>query len=140
MATLGGVRTTDETRGYLRRNLDHWDEHGFGLWMFHETDSGSFVGRAGLRHVDIDGADEIELAYAVVPEHQRRGFATEMSAVLVDRAFSTLGLARLVCFTLPSNLASRRVMERAGFAYDRDIVHAGSPHALYRLEAPPSAK
>jgi len=136
MAPLGGVRSDDQTRDYLRHNLDHWDEHGFGLWMFHEIASGAFVGRAGLRHVDIEGIDEVELAYAVRPEHQRRGFATEMSTALVDRAFATLGLAQLVCFTLPSNTPSRRVMEKVGFTYERDIVHANRPHVLYRLESP----
>lgn len=136
MATLGGVRTTEQTKNYLHRNLDHWGEHGFGLWVFHETASGLFVGRAGLRHVEIDGVDEVELAYAVLPEHQRRGFATEMSAALVDRAFATLGVAQLVCFTLPSNAPSRRVMEKVGFAYEHDIVHAGLPHVLYRHERP----
>lgn len=138
MATLGGVRTAGQTKDYLNRNLDHWDEHGFGLWMFHEITSGAFVGRAGLRHVDIEGIDEVELAYAVLPERQRRGFATEMSAALVDRAFAALGLVQIVCFTLPTNAPSRRVMEKVGFTYERDIVHANRPHVLYRLESPRS--
>ncbi len=38
--------------------------------------------------------------------------------------------------TLPTNRASRRVMEKAGFGYERDTVHAGLPHVLYRLPAP----
>ncbi len=36
--------------------------------------------------------------------------------------------------TLPDNLASRRVMGKAGFAYEREIEHAGLPHVLYRRE------
>lgn len=40
--------------------------------------------------------------------------------------------AELVAFTLPHNAASRRVMEKAGFAYERDTEHAGLPHVLYR--------
>jgi RimJ/RimL family protein N-acetyltransferase len=30
-------------------------------------------------------------------------------------------------------VASRRVMEKLGMAYERDVVHAGLPHVLYRL-------
>ena len=41
----------------------------------------------------------------------------------------------LIAFTLPDNLASRRVMEKAGFAYEREILHAGLPHVLYRAPA-----
>jgi RimJ/RimL family protein N-acetyltransferase len=50
-------------------------------------------------------------------------------------AFEDLGLIDVVCFTLPANRASRRVMEKAGFEYERDVVHAGSPHVLYRITA-----
>ena len=35
--------------------------------------------------------------------------------------------------TLPTNEGSRRVMAKAGFTYDRDIVHWDLPHVLYRL-------
>ncbi len=39
----------------------------------------------------------------------------------------------LVCFTRTDNIASRRVMEKAGFRYERDFERAGLPHALYRM-------
>ena len=51
-------------------------------------------------------------------------------------AFDDLGLGEIVAFTLPTNIASRRVMEKSGFAYEREIVHAGLPHVLYRQAAP----
>jgi RimJ/RimL family protein N-acetyltransferase len=41
----------------------------------------------------------------------------------------------LVCFTLTTNHASQRVMEKVGFRYERDVLHAGLPHVLYRLSA-----
>lgn len=36
-------------------------------------------------------------------------------------------------FTLTTNRASERVMAKAGLRRDREIVHAGLPHVLYRL-------
>jgi hypothetical protein len=44
-------------------------------------------------------------------------------------------LADVVCLTLPTNRASQRVMEKAGFGYERDVVHTGLPHVLYRITA-----
>ncbi len=63
MATLGGVRDEEETRQFVRRNLDHWDTHGYGLWIFRDKAEDRFVGRAGLRNVTVGGSDEIEVAY-----------------------------------------------------------------------------
>ena len=140
MATLGGLRDAAKTRRWLRRNLGQWTRRGYGLWMFHAHGDGAFgdrafVGRAGLRHLKIGGAREIELAYALRPEAWGRGLATEMAEAILEIAYRDLGLADLVCFTQPTNLTSRRVMEKAGFLYERDFVYAGLPHRLCRQSA-----
>ena len=93
------------------------------------------MGRGGLRRCEIEGIREVEVAYAVVADRWGQGFATEMAEAAVDAAFRKLKLASVVAFTLPSNKASRGVMEKVGFSYERDIVHADLPHVLYRLAA-----
>lgn len=135
MATLGGTRSDAETRIFLRDNLDHWTQHGFGLFVFRERASGVFVGRGGLRHVEIGGEDEIELAYAVMAAFWRKGLATEMAAALLRLGTEELGVTGIVAFTLTTNMGSRRVMEKLGLRFERDIRHAGLPHALYRSGA-----
>jgi [ribosomal protein S5]-alanine N-acetyltransferase len=133
MATLGGLLSEQETVNYLRDNLDQWDRHGYGMWVFRDRAEGRFVGRAGLLNTRVGGNNEVELAYALVAEYWNRGLATEMAGAILELAFERLGLTDLVCFTLPTNRASRRVMEKAGFRYERDVVHAGLPHVLYRI-------
>ena len=133
MATLGGLRSAAETRRFLQANLAHWKRHGFGLFVFRERASGAFVGRGGLRHVEIDGGKEIELAYAVMADFWRQGLASEMAAAILRVAGDTIGSSDIVAFTLTTNAASRRVMEKLGFRFERDIVHAGLPHVLYRI-------
>jgi RimJ/RimL family protein N-acetyltransferase len=137
MATLGGVRSEEQTREFMAAALEHWERHGFGIWTFRAIADGSFVGRAGLRHVEVGGGHEIELLYAVCAEFWRRGFATEMADALVALGFRTLGQRSLVAFTLPDNRGSRRVMEKSGFRFERDIEWAGAPHVLYRINARP---
>jgi ribosomal-protein-alanine N-acetyltransferase len=133
MATLGGRRSEERTKQFLRTNLGHWDDHGFGLWVFRAASTRTFVGRGGLRHVRIGGADEVELAYAVMPELWGRGLATEMARAVLKIGFEQLALAQLVAFTITTNHASRRVMDKVGFTFERELVHAGLPHVLYRI-------
>jgi ribosomal-protein-alanine N-acetyltransferase len=135
MATLGGLRSDEETARYLRDNLDHWDRYGYGIWALRDRTDGRFVSRAGLRNTHVGGEDEVELAYALVADYWNKGLATEMARAIPEVAFEDLGLTDVVCFTLPTNGASRRVMEKAGFEYERDVVHAGLPHVLYRITA-----
>src|SRR5436853_191446 len=86
MATLapagapnGGLLSDDETRRFLRRNLEHWDRHGYGLWLFRDRADGRFVGRGGLKHTSVDGKDEVKLAYAVLADYWGPGLATEVA-------------------------------------------------------------
>ncbi len=136
-ATLGGPITVIEAKNRLEENDRHWNVNGFGFWVFHDKRSGDFVGRGGLRRVRVEGTFETEIAYAVASDYWDRGLATEMADAIVDIAFRKLNLADLVAFTLPTNVASRRVMEKVGFSYERDIQHAGLPHVLYRRTSEP---
>jgi RimJ/RimL family protein N-acetyltransferase len=136
MATLSGTRTREQTERFLHESLAHWDEHGYGLWIFRDRSDGVFVGRAGIRHVDVGGNHEVELAYALRFEYWNRGLATELAQALLNTAWRDLNLDNLVCFTLTTNLRSRRVMEKVGFVYERDVVHGELPHALYRMFRP----
>lgn len=136
MATLGGVRAPADTAEWLTRQAEHWQRHGFGLWTVHDRASGRFVGRGGLRHVAIDGRDEIEVAYALLADFWGRGLATELARECVRVAFDVLHLPELVCFTLTTNTASQRVMQKAGFGYERNLLYTGLPHVLSRLRRP----
>jgi [ribosomal protein S5]-alanine N-acetyltransferase len=131
----GGVLSDEETLQFLRRHLDHWERHGYGLWAFWDRTNGRFVGRAGLYNTRVGGNDEVELAYALMAEYWGKGLATEMARAILEVAFERLGMTDLVCFTLTTNRASQRVMEKARFGHEREVVHAGSPHVLYRITA-----
>jgi RimJ/RimL family protein N-acetyltransferase len=135
MATLAGIRSDDETQRFLHRELEHWERYGFGWWVFRDKGDGQFVGRGGLRNTHIGGNDEVELAYGLMSEFWGKGLATEMGEASLKVGFEQLGLANVVCFTMTTNRASQRVMEKVGFKYERDIIRANLPHVFYRLTA-----
>lgn len=134
MATLGGVRSDEETRLFILKNLHHWQNYGFGLWIFKDKANNQFVGRAGLRITDVEGKSEVELAYALMAKFWGKGLATEMGKEILKIGFELLGLQDIVCFTLTTNLASKRVMEKLGFQYEREMLHADLPHLFYRIK------
>jgi RimJ/RimL family protein N-acetyltransferase len=134
MAGLGGVRDELGTLAYLERNLAHWVEHGFGLWMLRDLGTSAVIGRAVLRHLEVDGVDEVEVGYGFLPEFWGRGLATEVARACVRIGLGRLDLGSVVAVTLPTNFASRRVMEKAGLVYEREISHEGVAHLLFRVE------
>lgn len=116
---------------------DHWDRHGFGIWLLRDRDTGVAVGRGGLQYTYTAGLHDVEAAWVIFPERWGQGLATELAFACLEVGFGQLGLRQIVAFTRPDNVASRRVMEKSGFEYERDIVHAGLPHVLY-VRRPPA--
>jgi [ribosomal protein S5]-alanine N-acetyltransferase len=132
-ATLGGVLSPARVAASIERQQAHWERHGFGFWLWRERSTGAAVARGGLFHTHVGGHDEVEVGWAVMPERWGEGFATELGAACVRAGFEQLALRDLVAFTLPENRASQRVMDKLGFEFERDVVHAELPHVLYRL-------
>ena len=116
----------------LKDKIDHWERYGFGLWLLRDRATGEAVGRGGLQWTYAVDLYEVEAAWAIVPERWGEGLATELALASVDAAFGPLGREEIIAFTLPDNAGSRRVMEKSAFSYERDIVHGGVPHVLYR--------
>jgi ribosomal-protein-alanine N-acetyltransferase len=135
-ATLGGVADAASVDDQIARSEAHWARYGFGWYAFLDRATGALVARGGPHNCHVAGRDEVEIAWAVASERWNQGLATELGAASLAVAFGPLGLSDVVSFTLPDNRASRRVMEKLGFAFERDAIHAGLPHVLYRLRAP----
>ena len=128
----GRPMTQTQVLDSLRAKIAHWERYGFGLWLLRDRETGGMVGRGGLQHTYTAGLQDVEAAWAIVPERWRQGFATELANACIEVGFRQLGLRSIVAFTLPDNIASRRVMEKAGFVYEREVMHVGLPHVLYR--------
>jgi ribosomal-protein-alanine N-acetyltransferase len=137
-ATMGGIQTAEQVEVGLARAAERWERDGFGYWMFFEAPGGEPVARGGLSRTEFAGRPEVEVGWTVTPQRWGEGFATELGAAALAVASNRLGLRDVVAFTLPHNAASRRVMEKLGFAYEKTApyLHYGD-HVLYRRELAP---
>lgn len=132
---LGGVRSAEATADYLAANMAHWRQHGFGLWVL-RTESGAFAGRAGIRHVDLEGSDEIEIAYTFTRVLWGQGLATEIAGALTRIGLLQFALPSLVGIVAPDNRPSRRVLQKNGYALERHATFHGDDVAIYRIGRP----
>ncbi|MBT2207153.1 GNAT family N-acetyltransferase [Actinomadura sp. NEAU-AAG7] len=90
-----------------------------GRWAAHERSTGEFVGWLALQPPDGGDAADVELGYRLKSSVWGRGYATEGARALIGKGFADLGVRRVWAQTMAVNLASRRVMEKAGLRYVR---------------------
>jgi [ribosomal protein S5]-alanine N-acetyltransferase len=129
---FGSPRTPTQSDELLAKDIAHWREHGFGPWVFVDRATGAPIARGGLKRSVVAGEDVVEILYAVASAQWGRGYATEIAAAALAAARSDDRIAEVVAFTLTTNRASQRVMQKIGLRFDREIEHAGLPHVLYR--------
>jgi RimJ/RimL family protein N-acetyltransferase len=129
-------RTRDEVRATLLAmdaqtramiSADWWEKfeasafqdpwvHGFSLVLA----DGTNVGVGSFKGPPVDGM--VEIAYAVMPEHQRRGYATEASRLMVAFAFRSPEVRVVRAHTLPDGVASQGVLAKSGFSFVGEVV------------------
>ncbi|MGY0572306.1 GNAT family N-acetyltransferase [Bradyrhizobium sp. RDM12] len=129
---LGGVRSAEVTETYLATNMAHWDQHGFGLWAL-RTKDGAFAGRAGIRHILIDDVNELEIAYTFRREFWGRGLASEIAPALTEIGLSRLKLPSLIGLVVVAHGASRRVLEKSNYLFEKHTTHHGEDVVVYRI-------
>ena len=91
---------------------------GFGFWAAEVKYDGEFVGWFSIRPLS-HNPQEASIGYRLMRVAWGQGLATEGVCALIDKGFTELGLQRVFATTYEENLASRRVMEKAGMSLVR---------------------
>ncbi|MDX5405351.1 MAG: GNAT family N-acetyltransferase [Bacteroidota bacterium] len=110
---------------------------GLGRWALIEQTTGNWMGWCGLkRHSN----GEVDLGFRLLRQYWGNGFATEAAQASLDYGFREKSLPRIIGRVMPSNIASRRVLEKVGM----DLVGRANvedlPEALlYEIHHPAKA-
>ena len=115
-------------------------------WTFHRYDnnlggqniliekaSGEIVGQAGLLIREIDGVEELEIAYSILPKFRRKGFAAEASKKCQDFAFENNFKERLVSLIVPENINSKRTALKNGLRFKEQINFHNQLFDVYEI-------
>ena len=121
---------------YLR-SRDHSNPWLPGFGVVHR-ESGIVIGSAGFKGAP-DASGMVEVGYGIVPAYEGRGYATEVTKMLVTWAFAS-GQVRVVrAHTLPEANASTRVLGKCGFGFEGEVVDPEDGR-VWRWEKMPGAE
>lgn len=76
--------------------------------------NGALVGTVNLSP-QTNKPNQMEIGYYIGQEYGGRGYATEAVGILCDWAYKERGLSRIFANAHPDNIASQKVLEKAGF-------------------------
>lgn len=135
----GRALTPARAAAGLTRFVEHWERHGYGLYVVQARTDGAVLGFAGLARATEPGVrpGDVEIGWRLARAHWGRGYATEAALAVREHAFDTLGLARIVALIRPANAASIAVARKLGLELERQRhCRRGLPMRIYALDHP----
>lgn len=111
----GSPIARDECEAWLGVTNRNYAERGYGMYALDDRASGQTLGFCGLVHPG--GQAEAEVKYALLRSHWGRGLASEVVPAIVAYGARGHALTRVIATVAPENLASQRVLRKAGFTF-----------------------
>lgn len=132
--SLKGPLSFEDAKEYLNdRIIAHYQKWGIGPWGVFTKEDAQFLGVTGLIMQEIDGQQQVEIAYRLLPRYWKKGYAIEAACAVRDWRFEHLGISDLISIIDHSNDASIRVAERMGMVKVKDTIFHGFEVGLYRV-------
>ncbi len=132
MKYLGGRVNTDRQKirdiiAYVRQQ---YVDNGIGRWTVVEKASGNVIGWSGLKLMreTLNGhTDFYDVGYRLLPQYWGKGYATESTLAALRHGFEEMSIAEIIGITNVGNMASRRVLTKAGLRHVEDFTYEGGP-------------
>lgn len=115
--------------------LNHWTEHGYGLWAVTSRLNGVLMGRGGLQY--LPETQEVEIDFLLGQEFWGQGFATQIGQASLRYGCEELGLENIVGIVHQENKASQRVLEKIGMRFVEQAQYFGMDCYRYIVECKP---
>ncbi len=109
-----------------------------GVFVLRDS-AGTPLGDIGLR-ISSKNPHEADVGYALLPQAQGQGYASEALRAICDYGFTTLGIHAINAWVLGDNLGSSRLLEKQGFVRIQVLEQAYHLNGvdyddwIYRLE------
>jgi len=132
MRYIRPAKTKGECDEFLLQVIAYCEkERLLGRWAVENKISKEFIG--GFALIPVDGKDQMQLGYALLPQHWGKGYATELTFGGLDYVFTQTAIDPIYAYTETGNLPSQKVLLKTGFHPNGSSVLEGKEVAEFVL-------
>lgn len=114
MYAYNGAFNDRETLLWLQKQIQRYNDYGFGLWGVSLRNSDEMIGQCGITLQDYKTTQVPEIGYLFAHKHWHKGYATEAAIACREYGFNKLRFEALYSIIRDSNEASKNVALRNG--------------------------
>jgi ribosomal-protein-alanine N-acetyltransferase len=130
------VKDMEQIRNAISFIRQQYVDNGVGRWAVVEKESGEFIGWTGLklmRDTVNNHTNYYDFGYRFIKSHWGKGYATETAAPSLRYGFEVLNADAIYAMAEEGNIASGRVLEKAGLQFIEMFDYDAVPHAWYKI-------
>lgn len=106
-----------------------------GMNALIDKQTGEFIGQCGLLIQTVDGIEELEVAYSMMPQHRGKGYAPEAAKKCIDFAFANRLRDSLISIIHENNIESQKVALKIKLSVDKYTTFDNNSVRIYRIRA-----
>ena len=126
-------RTRDESDTFLKEKILTTAADDFkGIWLVEEKETGLFLGCFVIIPLPNDTVN-IQLGYSFLPQYWGKGYATEVATAGVNYFRNKTPLNEIYGVTEVPNVASQKVLLKAGFIFHASKMEEGKELLVFVL-------
>lgn len=126
------VHSIREAQNYIEtKMLPQLERLGFGNYTVIRKEDNEKLGCCGL--YDREGLDGVDIGFSFLERFEGKGYAYEAASRLKNAAFEDFEMETLGAITVRENSASRKLLEKLGLRFIKDIDLNGEVLMYYEL-------
>ena len=104
-----------------------------GRWGLFSNGDNEFIGLCLLRAYNNEAA-KVELGYVLSRKYWGKGIAAEVAHIMIAYGFTRTCANEIVAITTPENIASQRVLEKAGLTRMDNFLRDGEILTYFKID------
>lgn len=124
----------ERTTRIVNRQIEQWRTVGYGWWAMTPRNEERLIGWCGLQY--LPETAETEVGYLLAQPFWGQGLGTEAAQATVAYGFAHFDFPELIGITHPDNIASQRVLQKAGMTFTRADRYFDMACYRYAVAAP----
>lgn len=138
MYAYNGAFNDEETLAWMQKQMQRYEEYGFGLWGVFIKNTDEMIGQCGITMQEYKATQVPEIGYLLAHEHWHKGYAVEAATACREYGFNALHFDALYSIIRDTNIASQNVALRNGMSFIDTIVKhyrgVDMPHMVFRIK------
>lgn len=126
--------SNEEVKKWIERNIERYNNDGFGLWAVIRKADNQFLGDCGITLQNIDGDILPEIGFHIIKTYCNKGYATEAAEACRKYALEVLGFTSIYSYSEVGNKTSQRVSSKIGMNRLKTFKKDGTEVVVYEFK------